>query len=271
MGAGCCTIGASEKETLRMTLEWESGWASSIARDLMVLRECIRNVCSYGCYSRNLSNSHDGETVDELASRLDSIRVLLSGLVKNLDCSYRDDDEDVLSNLLKSFREAKEQCSGEAPIKVNRYEFRDEALRFLKGVSSTDFLMDYEILCINGNGDYWSRRIRRSPWDAIREIEQSIPALMAKETEGEGNEAKPKKIAFLFEDKDVLETMRDYTLDCGAYHKLHGRTFLQVLSEKYKGCRFYYRLEIASEFTQLRGESSDDGKIRDGRDDVKAN
>ena len=135
MGAGCCTTGTSEKETLLLTLEWGSGWASTMAKDLMVLRECIRNICSYGCCYRNLSNNHDGETVNELSAKLDSIKVLLSGLVKNLDCSYRDEDEDVLSNLLNSFDNAKKQCKGELPIAVNRMISVNVALKSTIGES----------------------------------------------------------------------------------------------------------------------------------------
>lgn len=253
MGAGCCTTGTSEKETLLLTLEWGSGWASTMAKDLMVLRECIRNICSYGCCYRNLSNNHDGETVNELSAKLDSIKVLLSGLVKNLDCSYRDEDEDVLSNLLNSFDNAKKQCKGELPIAVNRIDRFDSAVSYLKEAATATSLKDYKVLCVDGNEDYWRTTIRKSPWDALKVIEESATSILSKDSEEDGKT--PKKILFLFENRDVLEFMKDNKMDCRAYNKFHGMTLLQAISEKYEGCKFFYRHEVAKEFTKLCDDS----------------
>ena len=251
MGANCCTIGENEKETLKRTLSWASSWASSIARDLNIVKESIGTICHYGGGYSSLHSNYDGVGRDEILTKLESIKTLLSGLYSNINNTYIDfeDKENVLHRLIEQFDRTKKQCEDELPIPTSNYMGYDSVVREHLGLDKAysngngDEKIVPIVASIDGSGRYWRKKILKDYYGAVKTISESIEnAGRSKYGHGDSKENENRPIILVFSEREVVNTM---------FEKVGNNVpMIDYLSEKYvkNGIRFLYRKETIAEF-----------------------
>ena len=121
MGADCCITGTTEKETLKKSLGWVSSWAHGLAKDLLIVQNCLEKIGGWGCYNGQMHVDHSTASAEELESEIDSLKMLIGGLANKIRNSYFDneDKESILVHLVRDFKRIKAQCDGKIPIPVD--------------------------------------------------------------------------------------------------------------------------------------------------------
>lgn len=252
MSSKCCLTGYSEKETLKKSLGWMSSWADGLAKDMMVIQDCLGKIGGSGCCERQLHTNYSHSTKEELESELDSIKALIGGLRTKIVKSYTDDGETILASLSRSFREIHEQCGGKAPIPIDGWGKRlliDERMKSI-GIQSTN---KYAYVEIAGNTDFFCGR---SGEEMFRIVDEQIDAALKTMFNSslvvkENPDRTP--IIILFQEQEVVNMLSGrigtFTIFDENDQRLHVNiSAMERLLMKWKNARIFFLKEDMDEF-----------------------
>ena len=255
MGAGCCITGTTEKETLKKSLGWASSWAHGLAKDLLIVQDCLEKIGGWGCYNGQMHVDHSPASAEELESEIDSLKTLIGGLANKIRNSYFDneDKESILLHLAREFKIIKAQCDGNIPIPVDRWGRDDlfsEYSEVLKTVGKP-LHEKYVLAKIAGNGDFFSGM---NAYDMYKNVDKQIEKILNNGWNvviDKTPETVP--LAVLFQDKDVINMMsnRKYEVtlfDENERKKLVNISAMDRLLKKYRNARVFFLKDSVAEF-----------------------
>lgn len=216
MGANCCIVGTTEKETLQASLQWASTWAAGLARDLSIVQECLNSIGAWCCHRDALHNNYsDNISKEQLMTELDAKNTLISGLCQKLRNAYLEDENNkgsLLGNLALEFDRLRKQCEGELPIPVDGYgkgiPFDEFACRLKK--EGNPLHEECIRVKIAGNEGYFRRMTGM-------QIYEYISNRMTEEWKlGKNKDESPVTdchFALVFQDREAIDAIVTKTLD----------------------------------------------------------
>ena len=255
MGAGCCITGTTEKETLKKSLGWASSWAHGLAKDLLIVQNCLEKIGGWGCHNGQMHVDYSPTSAEELESEIDSLKTLIGGLVNKIRNSYFDneDKDTILVRLAREFKEIKAQCDGKIPIPVNglgREELFDEYYEELKTLGKP-LHEKYVLAKIAGNGDFFRGM---NAYEMYKNVDGQIEKILNNGL-NVGIDKTPYNVplAILFQDKDAISMMSnrkyEFTLfDENERRKLVNISAMDRLLKKYRNARVFFLKDSVAEF-----------------------
>lgn len=256
MGANCCITGTTEKETLKKSLGWASSWAHGLAKDLLIVQECLEKIGGWGCCCNGQMHvDHSHVSAEELESEIDSLKTLIGGLANKIRNSYFDneDKKSILVHLAREFKRIKAQCDGNIPIPVDgwgREDLFSEYSEVLKTVGKP-LHEKYVLVKIAGNGDFF-RGV--NAYDMYKNVDERIEEILNNGW-NVGIDKNPDTVplAILFQEKDAVRIMSfikgefNMTDEFGK-HKPMTISAMKRLLMKWKNARVFFLKEGVDEF-----------------------
>lgn len=255
MGAGCCITGTTEKETLKKSLGWASSWAHGLAKDLLIVQDCLEKIGGWGCCGGRMHVDHSPKSPEELESEIDSLKMLVGGLANKIRNSYfdNDDKESILVHLARDFKNIKAQCDGKIPIPVDgwgREDLFDEYSDALKTLGKP-LHEKYVLAKIAGNGDFFRGM---NAYEMYKNVDGQIEKVLNNGW-NVGIDKNPDTVplAILFQDKDAINMMSnrkyEFTLfDENERRKLVNISAMDRLLKKYGNARVFFLKDSVAEF-----------------------
>lgn len=227
MGAQCCIIGQTEKETLRKTCQWMAGWAEGLAKNMQIVQSILGHMSD----AHPLNCNHDGAKAEELAIQLDTVRTLATGLLACIRSAYRDEDGIVLPHLARAFKNAKDEAGGRKPIATSDwFSWNDDAANAVQSRLGKDT----KIVRVQGDQDYWYGRQYDDFKEGISKALSKVPMT--------------EKVAVVFADKQTAKRF----FQVSKAELPPGETAIGDLANYFKslypnGIKFLYRHDMIDE------------------------
>lgn len=263
MGANCCIVGSTEKETLHDSLQWVSTWAAGLARDLLIIQECLDSIGGVSCHGAALHNYYsDNISKEQLIAELDANNTLIGGLSQKLRNAYPEDEDtegSLLGKLASDFDRLKKQCEGELPIPVDGWGREipfDECINRLEK-EGNPLPKEYIRVKIAGNGKYFRRRTGS-------QIYAYVGMMMHNEWLSHNKEQpfQDCHFALVFQDQEAVDAIATKTIDAIATktidadvpdhqphpHKRETISALEHLLRTFKNMRVFFLKDSIEEF-----------------------
>ena len=256
MGANCCIVGSTEKETLHDSLQWASIWAAGLARDLLIIQECLDSIGGVSCHGAALHNYYsDNISKEQLIAELDANNTLIGGLSQRLRNAYPEDEDTegpLLGKLASDFDRLRKQCEGELPIPVDGYGEEIHFDEFARRLEKEGDPLHEECIRVKiaGNGRYFRRMTGM-------QIYEYISNRMSEEWKrGKNKDESPVtdcRFALVLQDRDALDAIDTKTLgvdviDAPDSYTRETISVLERLLRTFKNMRVFFLKDSIEEF-----------------------